>query len=192
MSRVLKRLNGSGALGIWVDLDEFLMDTHATPLRDALDLLSLAAVQRNLYVGGSELTGIPATATGDVVLYDYVPWLVPNDNNQIGGYVDSAGGATLTRQVRVFARVSNAAINITPKIWYGSSMTAITTALSLTGAAACSATNADYSGTNQIQTVTFTLPTGAKYFKVGFTIAGTPAADYQIWGRAYYDCYVSS
>lgn len=163
---------------------------HWTPLRDLTDLLATGAVQRNLFVGGSELVGIPAEATGDVTLYDFVPWSVDNTSAQISGFSTTNGG-TLVVQVRFMVRVSNAAINVTPKILYGSSMASIATTATISGAAACAATDSDYSGTNQIQTVTLTLPSGVKYFKPRLTVAGTPAAGYQVWGRAYYDAYVS-
>ena len=164
---------------------------HWKPLRDLTDLLALGAIQRNLFIGGSEVNGIPATATGDVTLVEFVPWSVDNVSSQVSGF-SNANGGTLTVQVRFMVRVSNAAINVTPKVWYGSSMSAISSAATLTGAVSCAATNEDYSGTNQVQIVTLTLPAGLKYFKAGLTIAGTPAADYQVWGRGYYDCFIQS
>jgi hypothetical protein len=163
---------------------------HWTPLRDLTDLLATGAVQRNLFVGGSENIGIPAEATGDVTLYGFAPWSVDNTSSQISGFVNTNGG-TLVVQVRFLVRVSNAAINVTPKIFYGSTMGSITTAATVSGTAACAATASDYSGTNQIQTVTLTLPAGLKYFKPALTIAGATAVGYQVWGRAYYDAYVS-
>lgn len=164
---------------------------HWKPLRDLTDLLLLGAIHRNLYVGGSEVNGIPATATGDLVLLEALPWSVDNTSSQVSGF-STANGGTLTVQMRFLVRVSNGAINVTPKVLYGSSMSAIATPATLTGAVSCAATDADYSGTNQIQTVTLTLPAGLKYFKPALTVAGTPAADYQVWGRAYYDCFIQS
>jgi hypothetical protein len=163
---------------------------HWTPLRGLTDLLATGALQRNVFVGGSENIGIPAEATGDVTLYDSVPWSVPNESSQISGF-STANGGTLVVQVRFLVRVSNAAINVTPKVFYGSTMGSIATAATVSGTAACSATDSDYSGTNQIQTVTLTLPAGLKYFRAALTIAGVPAAGYQVWGRAFYDAYVS-
>jgi hypothetical protein len=161
-----------------------------TPLRDLLILLAQGGLARNVYVGGSEVTGIVSEATGDKVLIDYVPLAIDNTDNRITGFDDDNGG-TLTVQVRMFLRVSNTAINITPKVWYGTTMGAITTVATISGTAACAATNSDYSGSNQIQTFTVTLPSGARYLKVGFTIAGTPASGYQAWARAYADYYVA-
>lgn len=195
MSRALKRWHGSGSGGALADGDELLLTPHWTPLRDFMDLMMAGVLQRNLFVGGSELVGIPAAATGDVTLYDFVPWVVDNTDSAVSGFSDTPPGAatpaTIVVRVRFLVRVSNAAINVTPKIWYGSAQNSITTVATISGTAACSATNSDYSGTNQMQTVTLTLPAGVKYFKAGLTIAGTPAADYQVWGRAYYDAFVS-
>ncbi len=194
MSRALKRFHGSGSGGAWSDGDKFKMTTGFTPLRDDVDLLLASSLQKNLFVGGSEVNAIVAEATGDQPLIDFVPWLVDNSDSQISGFTDSppsGSAATLVVQVRFLVRVSNAAITVTPKIFYGSSMGAISTTATISGAAACSATAADYSGTNQIQTVTLTLPAGAKYFKAALTIGGTPASGYLAWARAYFDAYVS-
>jgi hypothetical protein len=194
MSRVPKRLHGSGTAGDWADLDKFKLTAHYKPLRDSVDSFLGAFWTRNLYVGGSENVGLPGTATGDVTLWEYVPWMVDNTGSQITGFTDSpptGSPATLVVQVRFLVRVSNAAINVTPKIWHSTTMGGSPTAATISGTAACAATNADYSGTDQIQTVALTLPTSLKYFKAGLTIAGTPDPSYQVWGRAYFDCYVS-
>src|SRR4051812_25542418 len=82
---------------------------HWTPLRDLTDLLASGALQRNLFVGGSENIGIPAEATGDVTLYNFTPWSVDNTSSQISGFSATNGG-TLVVQVRFLVRVSNAAI----------------------------------------------------------------------------------
>jgi hypothetical protein len=90
--------------------------------------------------------------------------------------------------------VSNIAISVTPKLFYSSSRASVAaggSVATLSGTAACSATSSDYSGSNQIQTVTLSLPTGLKYFRGALTIAGTPAANYQVWGRAWCDLFVS-
>lgn len=192
----LKRIHGTGTAGAWkttAPKDKLKATAHLTPLRDDLDLFLAASTFRNQCFGGSEVTGILAEATGDVTLWDWVPLLVDNTGSRISGFTDSpptGSAATLVVQVRFFVRVSNAAINVTPKILYGTSMASIGSTATISGAAACSATNSDYSGTNQMQTVTLTLPTGANYFKPRLTIAGVAAAGYQVWGRAFADCFV--
>jgi hypothetical protein len=194
MSRVLKRIHGSGAGGAWVDGDDFTLTAGFDPLRNVLDLMMAGSTFRNQFFGGSEITGISAEATGDVTLIDWVPLLIDNTSSQLSGFTDSppsGSAATFVCQVRFFVRVSNSAINVTPKILYGSSMTSFGSTATVSGTAACSAMDSDYSGTNQIQTVTVTLPAGARYFKPQLTIAGTPASGYQVWGRAYADLFVS-
>ena len=165
--------------------------THWTPLRDLTDLLALGCFARNLYVGGSDVLGIPAEVTGDVELPGWFPFLIDNSNSQISGFSNSNGG-TLVVQVRYFVRVSNGAITFTPKIVYGTSMSALSTTATISGQAACSATSSAYTGTDQVQTVAFTLPAGAKWFKALGTIGGTPAAGYQAFARAVHDLYISS
>lgn len=194
MSRVLKRLHGSGTAGAWVDGDTFKLTPHFTPLRDDLDLLLAGCLARNIPMGGDEVNGIVAEATGDVNLLHWLPVLIDNTSNQLSGFSDSppsGSAATLVAQVRFFVRVSNSGITVTPKMFYGASMASITSAATVSGAAACSATASDYSGTDQIQTLTLTLPAGAKYFRAALTIGGTPATGYQAWGRAVADLYVS-
>ena len=194
MSRVLKRFHGTGSGGAWTDGDKFKLTAGYTPLRDDVDLLLAAVVQRNVWLGGDEVNAKVAEATGDLVLVNWLPWLVDNTSAQISGFTDSppsGSAATLTAQIRFFLRVSNAAINITPKVWYGSSMGSISTVATISGTAACAATADDYSGTNQIQTVTLTIPSGVKYFKCGFTVAGVPASGYHAWARAVGDIFVA-
>lgn len=191
----LARLTGTGTAGAWLTTTPWdrLTRARAQVLKDTLDLLMASDLPKNLYVGGTELTGIPATSTGDKTLYDFVPWLVDNRGTRISGFTD-ANGASIVVQVRFLVRVSNAAINVTPKIWYASSLATLISgpsAATVSGTAACSATASDYSGANQSQTVALTLPSGANYFKCALTVAGTVDPAYQVWGRAFYDAYVS-
>jgi len=191
MSRTLKRIHGTGTAGAWVDGDKFKMTLGYTPLRDSLDIALAASFQKNLYVGGSDQVALDAVSAGDMTLLDFVPWLVDNTSGQLTGFTD-AHSATLVVQVRFMLRVSGA-ITLTPKVFYGSSMTAITTVATISGEAACSATNTDYSGSNQIQTIALTLPTGEKYFKAAVTVGGSPTSGSpatEAWARAYFDLYV--
>lgn len=164
---------------------------HWIPLRDLTDLCALGSFVTNLPVGGSSEDGIPATATGDVVLLDYNPWLIPNANSQLTNFDNSNGGSLVCR-VRFKVRVSDAAISVTPKLWYGSAMDDITTAASIAGETACSAAETDYTGDDQFQAVTFTAPAGNNYFKAGLTIGGTTGPTLQVWGQAWFDLFISS
>lgn len=190
MSRVWSRLAGSGAGGAFIANDPFNV-TRANLTREDLDLLALASFRRNVFAGGSETEGIDAGATGDVDLLHFLPMEVDNTSGQLSTFSDANGGVLVAR-FRFLVRVSNAAISVTPKIRYGSTFSAMTTVATISGAAACSVTSSDYSGSNQYQTVDVTLPTGVKLFKPQLTIAGTVAAGYQVWGRAMFDLFVQT
>jgi hypothetical protein len=187
MSRIWTRIFAGVTIveGNTVEIDNYL-----EPDRNDVDMLALAALQTNVFAGGSELVGLDASATGDVKLLEWQPLYFDNASAQWTGTA-----ATLVAQYRYRIRVSNAAITFTPKIWYASTEAGLISApiaATISGEAACSATDADYSGANQLQTVAFTIPTGAKYWAAGGTIAGSVAAGYQVWARALRDIYVST
>jgi len=191
MSRTLKRIAGSGASGAFAAGDLFKLTPHVQPLKDDLDLFMAGILCRNVFVGGSDSLGIPAESTGDVNLENWLPISIDNTLNQLSAFSDSNGGV-LVCQMRFLVRVSNAGITVTPKIVYGTSIGGLSSVATISGAAACLATASDYSGTDQYQTVTLTLPSGANLLKPLLTIGGTPAAGYQVWGKVLYDCYVST
>lgn len=186
MSRVLKRILGQGVSGAWLDPDTFDLPTGYQPLKDNLELLMLGALQRNVYAGGG-VTEIDASATGTFDLPGWLPIEVDNTNNQLSGFTDPYS-AVLTVRYRFLLWVSDATINITPKI-YDITAAALATQ---SGAVACSATSQDYSGTNQQQTVVLTLPNASHSFKPQVTIAGTVTAGFTVRGIALYDCFISS
>lgn len=192
MSRVLKRLHGSGTDGAWVDgVDQFKLTPHIDPLRNDLDLLMLGVAERNKYLGGSHSEAIALESTGDKDLVNWFPWILDNSNTQISAFTDAHGGV-LVAQIRFLLRVNNAAINLTPKIVYGTSISTMTTVATISGQAACAATSSAYTGSQQVQTVAFTLPTGVKWFKPMVTAAGTAAVGRQGWVVAIGDLYVAT
>ena len=191
MSRQFKRWTGGGAGGNIQIGDPIEMDTFLQPAKDNFDLLALGTYGSNLLAGGDLVTGLDASASGDVDLLNWTPFVINNTSAQFSTFSD-ANGATFVVQIRYLLRVSNAAITVTPKVRYGANITSITTAATVSGTAACSATNTDFSGANQYQTVTVTLPSGVNLFKPQVTIGGTPATGYQVWARAWWDIYVSS
>lgn len=178
-----EHISGSGSGGAYAALDPLGYQT-AEKVRNDLNLLASGVFCRNLLIGGSDV-GITAEATGDVDLPGWFPVWIDNTSSAI-----SDSGGTLVCQVRFLVRVSNAAINVTPKIVYGSTIGTLSTVATVSGTAACAATTSDFSGTNSYQTVSVTLPTGSKLFKPLLTIAGTPAAGYYVYGRAFLDLYV--
>ena len=192
MAPLLKLLRGPGSGGVWTDPTDFLMTDHATPLMNLVNMMAAGALFIDKPVGGDEVTGVPTTATGDYVLFNWSPFFIDNRDNRLSGFSDGFG-ATFAATITMFLRVSNAAINATPKVWRATTRSGLITsptAATISGAAACSAISSAYSGTNQIQRVTLTLPNAANFWKVGFTIAGTPAAGYVTYARAWADCCV--
>jgi hypothetical protein len=80
--------------------------------------------------------------------------------------IDCASVVGLTKRLRVECRTFNAATSVTPTL-----VNAATGAVLGTGAA-CAATAADYSGSNQVQTVTVTLPSSGV---IKVRLRGTPS-----------------
>lgn len=191
MARVIKRIAGSGSGGAFAAGDLFKLTPHVQPIKDDLDLLMLGVMGRNMFCGGSDTLGIPAESTGDVNLEGWVPISVDNTSNQLSSFTD-ANGATLVVRMRYLVRVSNVGITVTPKIVYGTTIAGLSSVVTISGQAACFATSDLYTGTNQYQTVLITLPSGANLLKAVLTIGGTPAAGYQVWGKAVYDCFIQS
>jgi hypothetical protein len=171
-----------------VDNERFTL-ADGNRVLDCIDKFASAALQMNVYAGGSELVGIDASATGDVKLLEWQPLYFDNTSGQWSGTA-----ATFVAQYRYRIRVSNVAISFTPKIWYASTEAALMSApvaATISGEAACAATDADYLGADQLQTVSFTIPSGAKYWAAGGTIGGTPGAGYQVFARALRDILIT-
>lgn len=191
MSRVIKRIAGSGASGAFAAGDLFKLTAHVQPLKDDLDLFMLGVLARNMFAGGSDSLGIPAESSGDVNIENWLPISIDNTANQLSAFSDVNGGV-LVCQMRFMVRVSNAGITVTPKVKYGTTISGLSSTATISGAAACLATANDYTGTDQYQTIAITLPSGANLLKPMLTVGGTPAAGYQVWGKVLYDCYVST
>lgn len=187
MSRLWKRIYAGVAIvaGNPIEITNFL-----EPARNGQDMLALGSLARCVDAGGSEIIGIDASATGDQYLIGRKPLYFDNASAQWSGTP-----ATFVFQYGFLLRVSSGAITLTPKLWYASTLAALFTAPSvatISGASACSATNEDYSGANQIQTVSATVPSGANWWLAGVTIGGTPAAGYQGFAEAWRDAFISS
>lgn len=191
MARTFARPTGDAAGGD-IQLGQAINHTnYIKPVKHDIDMLALATLQRNIRMGGSLLVGIDVNADADVDLLDWIPLEIDNTGTQFSGFSD-ANGATLTRRVRFLVRVSNAAISATPKLRYGSTFGTMTTVATISGEAACSAIASDYSGSNQYQSLTVTMPTGVTLWKPQLTIAGTGGNPYTVWGLAILDFFVQS
>ena len=184
------RAFGSGTGGLYAANDRYTLD-DANQMKVCIDKLSLGTLYRNESMGGSSLIGIDVNADGDVDLLDFAPIDIDNTSGHLSSFTDS-NGATLVVRARFLVRVSNATISATPKLRYGTTFTGITNVATISGALACSATNSDYSGTNQYQTVTITLPTGVNLWKPQLTIASTGGNPYTVWGRAWLDVFIQN
>lgn len=186
---VLKRIRGSGAGGAWVPgVDRFKEILHATPLRNDLDGCMAGVIHRNLFMGGSDVVGIDASAAGDFDLLTWTPAEIDNTDNWLSDFTDA--DAALVFQIRYLLRVSDPAVTITPKLRYGSTITTLTTVATLTGPVACNAIDEDFSGSDQYQVLPITMPGGVNTLKAQVTIGGSPAVDLQVWARAYLDLFI--
>lgn len=145
-----------------------------------MDLLGLGVFARNLYGGGSEVVGFGVGAgTGWLTALDCLEFEIDNTGTQV------SASANLIAQVRVSVRVENAGITVTPRIYNITDSTVPTQS----GAVACSAILTDFSGTNQKQTISLTIPTGKKKFVVQVQKS---ADTYQVWAaKIAWDVYIN-
>lgn len=157
---------GSGAAGVYVAGDPFGYQT-ANQVRNNFILLARGIIGRDQYWGGDDTVGIISDEVFDA-LNQGSGFEIDNTNNQLSG---SSGAVT---QVRCRLRVGNSSISITPSVYNVTDAVTVTS----TGGAACSATNTDFSGSNQEQTLAFTPASGKKRYR----LQGTPSAStYPSW-----------
>lgn len=166
------------------------------PARVLAAATAAGLLQRNVFAGGSLTEEIDASATGTFDLKPWLPIEIDNRNtSQISGF-NNANGGTLVVQFRFLLRVTDANINITPRIVYASTVAGLAspTVATVSGSAACDDTADDFSASaDQYQTLALTLPANVlRIFKPQITIAGTPSTGYGAIALAMYDCYVLS
>jgi len=118
------------------------------------NMIALASRRAMYPLGGSRQTTLPLVASAQDAI-DYLD--VELDGDELAG---------MTIQARVEVR-AGAATAVTPKIRNVTDGTDAGTGVS------CSATNSDYSGTNQKQTITVTLAAGVKKYRLQCTPANT-------------------
>jgi hypothetical protein len=143
---------------MWTAIPAYVVDqlfgyTRANELRQ--NLIALASRRAVYSLGGSRQTAVPQVASAQ----DAVDW--------IDVEIDGTNLAGLTVQARIEVRVINAATSVTPKIRNGTDSTDAGTGV------ACTATNANYGGTNQKQTITLTLASGVKKYRLMLTPSNT-------------------
>lgn len=153
----------------WSVISTFVLDQvfgyqSANKIKDNLVTLSARRASRSL--GGSRVfpNQMADTLVGGL-RSKIIGGLGPHD---VFDYVDVEIDGTLqsgqTYQARVEVRTSNPSISITPKIRN------ITDSTDAGTGAACTATAADFSGTNQKQTIALTIPTGVKKYRLQYTL----------------------
>lgn len=138
------------AIGAYI-LDQVFGYQTANALRE--NAIALASRKAIYCLGGSRMTALPQVASAqDAVDYRDIE-------------IDWTNLAGFTVQLRVECRTINAATTITPKLRN------VTDSTDAGTGAACSATNADYSGSNQKQTISITGQSGVKKYR----LMGTPS-----------------
>jgi hypothetical protein len=115
------------------------------------NIISIASRRGIFPLGGSRNTSIPQVASAQDAV-DYID--IEIDGTNLSG---------LTCALRVEVRTVNAATSVTPKLRN------VTDGSDAGTGVACSATNADYSGTNQKQTITVTIASGVKKYRLMLT-----------------------
>lgn len=169
-------VNGLGGSGQWLgDLTESVGAETLNKIRHALNMAAAGVFARAIPIGGSKSRGLMAGAVIDAI--DAVDFEIDNTSSYV------SGSGSLTVPITVHVRVESASLSVTPSIYN------VTTAANATvsGAAACTATNEDYSGTNQKQTLLLSLATGVNVYRLRFT---PTSASYQFWGMGWRGLYV--
>lgn len=117
------------------------------------NLIALGSRRASYHLGGSRTVTLPLVASAQ----DAQDWIdVEIDGTNLTGF---------TARLRVECRTLNAGTSVTPKLRN------VTDGTDAGVGVACSATAADYSGANQKQTITVTLATGVKKYR----LQGTPS-----------------
>jgi hypothetical protein len=102
-------------------------------------------------LGGSRNNALQHTAV--IEAYDWLPFYFDGTEYQTGA----------TIRARVEVRTANAATSVTPQVYNFTD-----TSVAVTGAA-CTASDADYSGSNMRQTLSFTPAVGLKEYRLRLT-----------------------
>lgn len=159
-------ITGSGPGGSFIAGSKWGFQT-AEECRQNFDVL--AALRSHRFMGGSRST---ALQHDDVVnIFDWVDIEFDGTHFQSGGW---------TIRVRVELRVENAALAITPKVRN------ITDGSDAVVGTTCNASDDDYSGTDQKQSLSFTPATGTKVYRVQIT----PTTDtYMFWAIAQWEMF---
>lgn len=169
-------LQGNGTGGLWVgDKTERFGAARFNDLRAALNLSGSGVFQRSVPIGGSSTVGLRYAGVIDAV--DAVDFTIDNTSSFV-----SASDIVVPIIVKV--RVEDATIAVTPRI-YNVTLDAEATT---TGGAPCVATDEDYNGTDQQQTLLLALQTGVNVYRLQFTATDST---FQFWGQGWRSLYIA-
>lgn len=163
----------------WVVVSDFVLDQllgyqSANKLKN--NIVSLASTRVGRSLGGSRTAPNFAVVDPNTFrLRSKYPGLGPHDaESYLDVEIDQTLMSGLTVRARVEVRTNNPGVSITPKIRN------VTDATDAGTGAACTATAADFSGTNQKQTITITLASGIKKYRLMYTL-GAHALEADTW-----------
>lgn len=135
------------------------------------NLIALGLRRATYHLGGSRTVSLPLVASAQ----DAHDWIdVEIDGTELGAF---------TAQLRVECRTTNAGTSVTPKLRN------VTDSTDAGTGAACTATNTDYSGANQKQTITVTIAAGVKKYRLQGTPSNTTNATFVI---GYLELFVTA
>lgn len=139
-------------------------------VRDNMVALASARLQHAL--GGSRTTSVPLSAS------------VQNAQDYIDIELDGTALAGLTVQARVEVRTDDGGTSVTPSI-----RRTTNTATDMVTGAACTATAADFSGTDSKQTLVFTPTAGVNTYRMRL-LPGNASAG--VYGIGYVEIFATS
>ena len=187
------RFNSNASVGPITVGHKYKQLLHGQVTRDNFDIISRATWCKNVPV--VPFASVACTTAGDKELPGWAPIEIDNTDGILSSFVDAIEDAVLVVRFRFRLRVSDSALQVTPKLFYGTDLedlTAITTVATIDGEAACSADDLDFSGANQYQMVEATLPGGGvpSVWKPAITAGGTPAAGLFAEVSVWHDVFV--
>ena len=155
-------------------LDQILGYQGMNKVKD--NLITLASRRGGRHLGGSRTIPVFGVLDDNEGEFESVPpGLGPHDApDAVDIEIDQTLQGGITYQARVEVRTRWPGCSITPKIRN------VTDGTDAVVGAACVATNADYSGTNQKQTLAIVLAAGIKKYRLQFTL-GAVGLGFDAW-----------
>ena len=149
-------------------LDQLLTYQMMNRIRE--NLIALSSQRKGRFLGGSRtLPNSPCWPLYGGAPYSKHGGLGPHDAlDYVDVEIDGTNAGGTTYQARVEVRIGRTGLTITPRILNVTDATVAGTGV------ARSAANADYTGTNQRQTIALTIASGIKKYRLQYTISGLP------------------